>query len=93
MKIVAAKPLTAFRIELQFDNGESGVIDLSSFAGRGVFATWDESGVFEQVSVSAEGALQWPGEIDMCPDSLYLRMTGRRPEDVFPSLQGRMSHA
>jgi hypothetical protein len=93
MKIVAAKPLTAFRVELQFDNGESGVVDLSSFAGRGVFAAWEDSGVFQQVAVSAEGALEWPGEIDMCPDALYLRMTGQRPEDVFPNLQGRMSHA
>jgi hypothetical protein len=25
-------------------------------------------------------------EIDLCPDSLYLKVTGRKPEEIFPSL-------
>jgi hypothetical protein len=93
MKIVEARPLPKFQVELRFDTGEAGVVDLSSFAGRGVFAAWNQSGVFEQLSVTPEGALEWLGEIDMCPDALYLRMTGKRPDEVFPSLQQRLSHA
>ncbi|MEX0613325.1 MAG: DUF2442 domain-containing protein [Pirellulales bacterium] len=93
MKIVTAKALPGFRLEVQFDNGESGLVDLSSFVGRGVFAVWDEPGEFERVSVTPQGAVEWPGEIDLCPDSLYLRMTGKRPEEVFPTLQNRFSHA
>ena len=93
MKIVTAKSLPDYRVEVSFDNGECGVVDLSSFAGRGVFAAWDQSGMFERVSVTADGALEWPGEIDVCPDAIYLRMTGRQPEDLFPSLKQRMSHA
>jgi hypothetical protein len=93
MKIVAAKALPAFRLELHFDNGESGVVDLLSFAGKGVFVAWEKPGLFEQVAVTADGAVEWPGEIDLCPDSLYLRMTGKKPEDIFPALQSRLSHA
>jgi hypothetical protein len=40
-----------------------------------------------------EGAVEWPGGIDMCPDALYLRMTGKQPEDLFPALHNRLSHA
>jgi hypothetical protein len=83
MKITEAKPLPGFRLALQFDNGEGGVIDLTDFVGVGVFAAWEEPGVFERVSITAEGAVEWPGELDMCPDALYLRMTGKRPENVF----------
>jgi hypothetical protein len=93
MKILTAKPLPNFRLELQFDSGEFGVVDLSSFAGKGVFAVWENPGFFEQVAVTGDGAVEWPGEIDLCPDSLYLRMTGRKPEDIFPALQSRLSHA
>ncbi len=93
MRIVAAKPLADFRVHLRFDNGRDGVVDLSDFAGRGVFAAWNEPGAFEQLAVTAEGALQWPGEIDLCPDALYLKMSGERPEELFPNLQPRMSHA
>ena len=93
MRITTAKPLAAFRLELKFDNGETGVVDLSSYVGQGVFAAWERPGVFENVAVTSEGAVDWPGEIDMCPDALYLRMTGKRPEDIFPALGNRMSHA
>jgi hypothetical protein len=85
--------LPGYRLELEFNNGESGVVDLSEFVGRGVFAVWERPGVFEQVTVTSDGAVEWPGEIDMCPDSLYLRMTGKKPEDLFPSLRTRLSHA
>jgi hypothetical protein len=87
MKITHAKALPGYRLELHFDNDESGVVDLTEFVGRGVFAAWEVPGVFEQVGVTGEGAVEWPGEIDMCPDMLYLRMTGKRPEELFPSLQ------
>jgi hypothetical protein len=93
MEIVKAKTLPGYRLELEFNNGESGVVDLSEFVGRGVFAVWERPGVFEQVTVTSDGAVEWPGEIDMCPDSLYLRMTGKKPEDLFPSLRTRLSHA
>ena len=93
MRIIDAKALPQFRMELRFDNGETGVVDLSSFAGRGVFETWNVPGVFEDVLVTDDGAVQWPGEIDLCPDALYLRMTGISAEEVFPALRGRVSHA
>jgi hypothetical protein len=93
MKIIHAKPLPNFRLELRFDNGQSGTVDVSSLAGQGVFDAWNIPGIFEAVSITDEGAVRWPGELDLCPDSLYLRMTGKRPEEVFPTLQNRLSHA
>ncbi len=50
---------------------------------------WQEPGMFEQVRINDEGALEWPGEIDLCADALYLRTTGKKPEELFPSLQHR----
>ena len=93
MKIIRAKALPAYQLELEFESGETGVVDLSSFAGRGVFVAWQQPGVFEQVSITEQCAVEWPGEIDLCPDALYLQMTGKRAEDVFPNLQNRFSHA
>ena len=71
MRITRAESLPNFLLELQFDNGESGVVDLSSLVGRGVFVAWEQPGVFEQVSLTSEGAVEWPGELDLCPDALY----------------------
>ena len=93
MKLIDAKPLPAYRLELTFDNDESGVVDLSSLVGRGVFVAWEQPGVFENVAVTQTGAVEWPGEIDLCPDALYLQMTGKSADEVFPTLRSRFSHA
>ncbi len=93
MRIIDAKPIANFRLELRFDNGETGIADLSSLAGRGVFEAWNVQGVFEAVSITDQGAVAWPGELDLCPDSLYLRMTGKSAEQVFPELRDQVSHA
>jgi hypothetical protein len=93
MKIIFAKPLSEFRVELRFDDGAHGTADLSDLAGRGVFQTWLQPGAFQQVHITDEGALEWPGDIDLCPDSLYLRVTGKKPEEIFPAADRRLSHA
>ena len=61
MKIIDAKALPNFRLNLQFDNGESGVVDLSSLVGRGVFEAWNVPSVFESVSVTDEVQCVGPG--------------------------------
>jgi hypothetical protein len=90
MEIVKAKTLPGYRLELEFNNGESGVVDLSGFVGRGVFAAWEQPGIFQQVAVTDEGAVEWPGKLDLCPDSLYLRLTGKNPNDLFPVLNQQL---
>ena len=60
-----------------------GEVDLSHLAGKGVFAVWDKEGVFAEVTLGPHGAIEWPGDVDLCPDALYLRLTGKQPEEVF----------
>jgi hypothetical protein len=93
MRITEAKPVDRFRVFLRFDDGMSGVVDLSSIAGRGVFRAWDQEGVFEQLSISPEGALVWPGELDLCPDSLYLQVVNKSAAEVFPAARDLLTHA
>jgi len=39
------------------------------------------------VSIGSSGEISWKGEIDLCPNSLYLKMMGKKTEDLFPSLK------
>jgi len=93
MKITHAKALPGYRLELHYERGESGVVDLSALLGRGVFSAWEDPSVFSAVRVTEEGAVEWPGDIDLCPDALYLQMTGKSPQEVFPALNGQVAHA
>jgi hypothetical protein len=93
MSITKAQALDGFRLSLAFSDGVTGVVDLSRHAGRGVFRAWQQPGFFDRVSVTDDGAVEWPGGLDLCPDALYLEVTGQKPEQVFPGLGGALAHA
>lgn len=93
MNLIEIMPKSHFRLFLRFDDGASGEVDLSSYVGRGVFAAWEQPGVFEQVRLAEAGHPEWPGGLDLCPDSLYMQLTGKRPEQVFSSLKHFPAHA
>ncbi len=76
-----------YRLALVFDDGTAGTVDLSSLAGKGVFELWREPGAFARVRIGSSGELTWDGRVDLCPDALYLKVTGKRPEDLFPTLR------
>ena len=61
MKIVELSPRENYTLFLRYEDGTEGVVDLSSLAGRGVFASWLVPGVFEQAKLSDSGVPEWPG--------------------------------
>jgi hypothetical protein len=92
-KISKVKVLPGFRLDLEFEDGVSGTVDLSENVGKGVFALWRDPLFFEQVAVGSAGELVWCEKIDLCPDALYLKVTGKQPEDLFPALRNLSTHA
>ena len=84
-KITGVKVLKSYRLELVFVDGVRGIVDLSDLVGKGVFTLWHDYRAFEQVRIGSSGELVWGDQVDLCPDALYLRTTGKRPEDVFPA--------
>ncbi len=91
---VSVKPLPGYKIWVKFSDGAEGEVDLTALAGKGVFARWRSRGVFETVHIDPErGTVAWDDEIDLCPDSLYMEITGDGPEKVFPALKSRAVHA
>ncbi len=83
---LSVTPLPGFRIHLLFSDGVEGDVDLSHLAGRGVFSLWNDQNVFQSVSIGPAGEIRWSDEVELCPDSLYLDLTGKSPEEVFPKL-------
>ncbi len=89
-KIVEVRPLNRYRIWVRFSDGTQGQVDLGDLAGRGAFSAWADRGVFTAVRVDKTGGIEWPGEIDMCPDALSLRLMGKA-EDGLPGLKAKPS--
>lgn len=85
-KPVDVKALPGFKIWVRFADGTEGKTDLSHLAGRGVFALWNDDEVFRNVHVGPQGQIAWSEDVEICPDSIYLRLTGKTPEEVFSNL-------
>ena len=83
---VAVKALEDYRIWVRFDDGTEGDIDLSDFAGHGVFEAWNDRAFFEEVKIPEYEGITWPGDLSLCPDMLYMRLTGKTLEDIYPNL-------
>jgi len=86
-KPVEVKALPGYRLWIKYNNGEEGEVDISHLAGKGIFKIWEKPGKFEAVSISQSGAIKWNDDIELCPDALYLKLTGKQPEEYFPNLK------
>lgn len=84
---IEVKALPEYRLWLRFSDGVEGEVDLSPFRGRGVFTLWDDPRAFEAVRIGPGRAISWSDEVELCPDSLYLQITGKRPEELFRDLE------
>ena len=78
----AVEAREGYRIWLHYSDGVTGEVDLSDLAGRGVFAAWLDRKFFESVRLIEGGAVAWGEEIDLCPDALYMEITGKSVAEV-----------
>ncbi len=93
VKITNVNLLENYKLEVAFDDGVCGEVDLSDYVGKGVFALWLDPHFFEQVRIGSVGELVWGDKIDLCPDSIYLKVIGKNPEEVFPALHPESMYA
>jgi hypothetical protein len=71
--VVAVRPLPGYRLSVRFVDGTEGEVDLSPFLfgpRPGVFEHLRDEKQFAEVYVN-DGAVTWPGELDLAPDAMY----------------------
>lgn len=84
-RLIEVKALPQYRLWLKYDDGVHGEVDVSDLVGRGVFQAWNDLAVFRAVRLGSHGAIEWSPDLDLCPDAMYLRLTGKTVEEVFPA--------
>lgn len=87
------RALPNYRLYLEFSDGAKGEVDLSDLVGGDVFEAWDNPRFFEKVHIGSHREVKWDDEIELCADSLYLKLTGKTPEELFPRLRREQPHA
>ena len=72
VRVVGVEALANYRIGVRFEDGVEGIVGLSDFVCKGVFAPLRDPQEFGRVFVDqVTRTVAWPGGIDLCPDALY----------------------
>jgi len=65
-------PLSDYVIFVEFDNNESGQLDMKPFLDFGVFRKLRDPEVFNQVRVVFD-TVEWPNGVDLDPEFVYVK--------------------
>ncbi len=69
--VIDARILGDYKVELFFDDGKAGVVDLSNYPKKGgVFAPLSEPAYFKKLFIDLN-TLCWPNGADIAPERLY----------------------
>lgn len=90
---IEVKALPDYKLWVKYSDGIEGEVDLSHLVGKGVFVLWNDYAYFEKVYIGRHREIAWSNEIELCPDSIYLAITGKTPEELFPSLKEEFVNA
>ncbi len=71
--ITKAKYIKDYKLEIEFEDGCTGVIDFFQYTQRGgVFSKFRDLDFFTKFTVSKDlGTIVWNDEIDIAPETLY----------------------
>ncbi|MBR4235567.1 MAG: DUF2442 domain-containing protein [Clostridia bacterium] len=69
-KAVKVEPLSDYRLEVTFNNGETRVFDVKPYLRGEWFSELLDEAVFRQVKVAGL-SVAWPDGQDIAPDCLY----------------------
>ena len=72
--VVEVKPEPGRRLFVRFRDGVQGHVQLAAEELTGVLTPLADAEFFERACVD-QGAVTWPGEIDLAPDAMYAEVT------------------
>ena len=70
-RVTAVTPTDNYELIITFTNGEQRIFDARPLLSKPVFKPLANKSFFKTVKV-AYGSVEWPQDIDYCPDTLYL---------------------
>lgn len=79
-----AKALPGYKLQVVFEDGINGIIDLSSWKGKGEFKYWGDESKFSSFKITTDKKIEWNEVVDMDPDAFYLKLVNNTFDKVNP---------
>ncbi|MEA3544545.1 MAG: DUF2442 domain-containing protein [Thermodesulfobacteriota bacterium] len=70
LDVVKVKVQAKYILEIEFENGEQRLFDMSSYLDKKPFDRLKNVAVFSGAHIGY-GTVVWPGNIDIAPETLY----------------------
>jgi len=70
-RVMSVRPATNYTLRILFSNGEEKIYDCKPLLNFGVFSEFQDIHYFQKAQAK-DGAVVWPHDQDICPDTLYL---------------------
>lgn len=86
--VVEVKPEPDYRLFIRFKDGLAGHVRLPREKLTGVLGPLLNAEFFEQVFID-NGAVSWPGEIDLAPDAMYAEIATQHQGSQQPVIDSR----
>ena len=81
IEVLEAAYREEYKVWIRFNTGESGVVDLRDLLLKHkAAAPLIDKNEFKKFYLDAWPTLAWPCGFDVAPESLYERVTGKRPD-------------
>ncbi|MBV8817525.1 MAG: DUF2442 domain-containing protein [Acidobacteriaceae bacterium] len=77
--VVEVTPKSDYALFVRFRDGLEGLVHLNPYQFTGALEPLRDKHFFEQVFID-NGAVAWPGEIDLAPDAMYSEVVSNRNE-------------
>ena len=68
--VIEVKPVAPLALQVRFADGTEGKVQFETSHLTGVFAVLKDPVLFQKAHIE-DGAVAWPGNIDLAPDAMY----------------------
>ena len=69
-RVKSVEPKPDYKLLLTFNNDEHRIFDVKPYLSKGIFTSLQDFTIFSSVKLF-NGSILWPGDLDLCPDTLY----------------------
>ena len=89
MRITNVNTMPGYKVQVAFDDGVSGVINLKEFVAKGIFSDLRDEQLFNKVYTNGY-SIAWSDELEIDALTVYAEILGKKPEEI---LSRTFSHA
>jgi len=82
MKVIKVLAIPEYKIQVTFDDGVSGIIDLKNYIQTGIFTSLNNKETFNKV-YSTGYSVAWSDDLEIDALNIYAEISGKKPEDIF----------